>query len=188
MTSITPKKIRSLVFTVLGIIGIVCFLQYIFFGIYGIIAGHSVQNDMTSRIFPAFLLAGLIKKHQIVSICLIVSGVFLLELSHYAEYSIPDKCIEQGKISYNQGEYETALDNYKRASEKYTWYLRFFNTSQHYQAKALWGICRTYIKTGEIDKAKEVYNFARQQYPEQPYIVTFERFKEIVDDPKYDYF
>jgi len=188
MGSVYVRKIRNLVFTVLGVIGIVCFLQYIFFGIYGIAEGHSVQSDFTSRIFPFFLFAGLIKKHQKAFICLIVFGIFLSELSHYAEYSIPDKYIEKGKISYNQGEYETALTNYKKASEKYTWYLRFFNTSQHYQAKALQGICRTYIKTGELDKAREVYDFARQQYPESPYIVTFERFKEIVDDPKYDYF
>jgi len=43
MGSVYVRKIRNLVFTILGIIGIVCFLQYIFFGIYGIIAGHSVK-------------------------------------------------------------------------------------------------------------------------------------------------
>jgi len=121
-------------------------------------------------------------------ICLIFVIFLLVILRDDIKNSVPEKYIDKGIASYNDGEYEEAIINFKKASEIHTWYLRFFNTSQRYQAKALWGICRTYIKTGQLDKAKEVYNFARQQYPEQPYIVTFERFKEIVDDPKYDYF
>jgi len=178
------KKLRT-VFTFLGVIGIVCFLIYVLFGIYGIIAGHSIQNNITSCLLPASFLMGLIsRKHQNVLICLIFLFFFLAIFQIFVVHSILEKYRDKGMALYNDGEYEEAIINFKKASEIHTGYLRFFNISERNQSKALLWLARSYIKTGRMEEANRMYITAIKFYPVQRYPSSFEVSKEDTQNPE----
>lgn len=183
-----PQKKGAIDFirTVLTTIGVFCFLQYFIFGIYGIFAGHSIQTDITRNIslWGAFLTI-FSKKYRNLFLCLILfNNVWIGLLNIHAEFFIPNKYVEKGKIFYNQEQYENALKYFKKASETYTCYFRFFNVSKYNQVESLLWISKTYIKTGKLDKAEDVYYFAILQYPRSNmYIKPFEKLKEDVNNP-----
>ena len=130
------------------------------------------------------LLTVFSRKYRNIFLWFIVFNVWIGLLNYYVEFPLPNEHIEEGKIFYNQEQYEKAMKYFKKASETYTWYLRFFNTYQYYQRQSLLWVSKTYIKTGELDKAKEVYELAIHQYSEGGYISTFDELKKDVDNLK----
>ncbi len=154
---------------VLTIIGICCCLQYLLFGIIGVVRGYSTHGLWSLNLlalgvvlmFPVPRFKGLLSIPLImVTYMIILYILFMGQLKHMmagGEYS-------------RQGQYQEAMREFTLASSSESWYLRLNYRHKPFDELILLKIARTSSKLGDLDKAREVYQLLIDRYPRSKYV------------------
>ncbi len=154
---------------VLTIIGICCCLQYLLFGIIGVVRGYSTHGLwslwlLLLGIVPVFAVPrfkGLLSIPLIMVTYLIILHVlFTGQLKH----------MKAGHEYSRQGQYQEALREFTLASSSEAWYLRLNHRYSSFDERILLKIARTSGKLGDLDKAREVYQLLIDRYPKSKYV------------------
>jgi tetratricopeptide (TPR) repeat protein len=142
---------------VLLCLGVVCCLQFLIFGVVGVVRGVSVQSWVPIWI----LIAGLVllmpfsARHRwasfLSSFCLIVYALVAINQGKYQK---------QGEELYDTGKYEEAMVEFRREID--TWYLRLqFN---HKEAASLYRIAECQSQLEQFAEARETYREVEENY------------------------
>lgn len=158
-TDTIQKSEKNLVSKLLAFIGICCLLQFFIVGPLGIIHSNNAEkvSDVIFIVGVLFILPYYPRqKRPFICIFLLM---FMTMCTMLLDFDSGHH-VKKGSEYYNQGQYQEALQSFKKQTQ--TWYLRL--RYNHHESETMEMMAKTYCQLEDFDSARDTYKLMIDRY------------------------